>query len=365
MTEPTSGRETLVEIYPDSDANCLCCEGGTRLPKRLHETKNKTSGGAPIYVCAECQGGKARAPLDAAQAEIARLKERQPEAAPEGFTLVPNVALKWLNGEGPDHEGSWFGECQPDIENKYPRKYWWRSHFQKICEALPAPKPATPASAGAGARKKAPFTDFVYSGWLIERDCVDGIEYVHTFAEWTRDANKALRFNRQGDAEDTVQVFFDEVNGIRIVEHAWDDGRGRGADAARNAGLEEAAKWHANKAAQHRADADRWAKSDHKPNQKLVVPTIRLAEDHEYFAKRIRALSSAPAPASGQESVKALDAPALAALIHEAFDKTDPDGWLEDYPSAYSSRTSIDGAWDFEKVAAYVLDRLSATGDGK
>jgi hypothetical protein len=70
-----------------------------------------------------------------------------------------------------------------------------------------------------------PFTGLEYSGWLIERSCPDGIEYVHTFAEWTRDANKALRFNRKGDAEDTVQVFFDEVDGIKVVEHAWDDGK--------------------------------------------------------------------------------------------------------------------------------------------
>lgn len=59
------------------------------------------------------------------------------------------------------------------------------------------------------------------TGWLIERDCADGIEYVHTFADWTRDANKALRFHRKGDAEDTVQIFFDEVDGVRVVEHMW------------------------------------------------------------------------------------------------------------------------------------------------
>lgn len=61
----------------------------------------------------------------------------QPEAAPEGYTLVPNVALKWLHGEGPDHDGKWFGQVgEEGPSTKHPRPYWWRSHFRKICNAI-------------------------------------------------------------------------------------------------------------------------------------------------------------------------------------------------------------------------------------
>lgn len=57
----TAPKEEL-DMYPQPDANCLCCEGGSRLPKRLYETKVKGRNGEPIYVCAECQGGKAKLP---------------------------------------------------------------------------------------------------------------------------------------------------------------------------------------------------------------------------------------------------------------------------------------------------------------
>lgn len=51
---------------------------------------------------------------------------------PEGFTLVPNVALEWLSGAAPDHEGKWFGECEPRATHG---AFWWRSHFRRIIVA--------------------------------------------------------------------------------------------------------------------------------------------------------------------------------------------------------------------------------------
>lgn len=49
----------IVERYPDPDPNCLCCEGGKRLPKRLHKTNLSADEECPIYVCAECQALRA------------------------------------------------------------------------------------------------------------------------------------------------------------------------------------------------------------------------------------------------------------------------------------------------------------------
>lgn len=81
-------------------------------------------------------------------------------------------------------------------------------------------------------------------------------------------------------------------------------------EEGRLAGLEEAAEYHSSEARRLRADAKRYAESDHKPNHELVVPVTRQAENHEYFARNIRSLKSAstPAPASAQdELVKALE----------------------------------------------------------
>lgn len=59
------------------------------------------------------------------------------QGEPEGFVRVPKAALDWLNGSGPDHEGKWFGEVEDALpQSKHPRKYFWRSHFRKICNAI-------------------------------------------------------------------------------------------------------------------------------------------------------------------------------------------------------------------------------------
>lgn len=49
------------EQYPNPNPDCVWCEGGKRLPKKLYETKLKTSKGGPVYVCAGCQAPPAPA----------------------------------------------------------------------------------------------------------------------------------------------------------------------------------------------------------------------------------------------------------------------------------------------------------------
>lgn len=82
-----------------------------------------------------------------------------------------------------------------------------------------------------------------YSGWLIERGGTGGapIEYVRTFNEWTLNASDALRFHCKENAEDVVGIFYDEVDGLRVAEHLWSDGK-RMASSTREEGLKEAAK---------------------------------------------------------------------------------------------------------------------------
>lgn len=51
------------------------------------------------------------------------------------YVLVPKAALDWLNGEGPDTEGHWFGD------GSFPRKgaFWWRGPFRAMLAAAPTP----------------------------------------------------------------------------------------------------------------------------------------------------------------------------------------------------------------------------------
>ncbi len=55
-------------------------------------------------------------------------------SVPEGYTLVPNEALEWLNGAAPDADGKWFGELMPDPNETPRRAFWWRSKFRKMIE---------------------------------------------------------------------------------------------------------------------------------------------------------------------------------------------------------------------------------------
>lgn len=50
-----------------------------------------------------------------------------------GWVIVPQSALDWLNGEGPDPDGKWFGDAEPPIApGKTPRRYWWRTKFREL-----------------------------------------------------------------------------------------------------------------------------------------------------------------------------------------------------------------------------------------
>lgn len=53
---------------------------------------------------------------------------------PEGFVMVPQAAIKWLHGEGPDDNGKWFGDAEPPIKPSMPiARYWWRTTFRRMC----------------------------------------------------------------------------------------------------------------------------------------------------------------------------------------------------------------------------------------
>jgi hypothetical protein len=52
-------------------------------------------------------------------------------SAPEGYVLVPQSALDWLFGQGPDANGEWFSDSV-DLRIEKPRPYWWRAHFRKL-----------------------------------------------------------------------------------------------------------------------------------------------------------------------------------------------------------------------------------------
>ena len=67
---------------------------------------------------------------------------RSQGGAPEGFRLVPEFAIRWLLGEGPDANGNHFGEEYAyDFESG---RYWWRSEFRAM---LAAPQPPVSQSA--------------------------------------------------------------------------------------------------------------------------------------------------------------------------------------------------------------------------
>lgn len=48
------------------------------------------------------------------------------------------AAIRWALGEQPDPQGVWF--VPPEVENKVPRRYWWRSHLRGL-SGIDEPKP--------------------------------------------------------------------------------------------------------------------------------------------------------------------------------------------------------------------------------
>jgi hypothetical protein len=62
-----------------------------------------------------------------------------------GWVMVPQSALDWLFGQGPDADGNWF-----EVDGNRPR-YWWRSHFRKLIgQAIPTRTLKAPPLPGDG-----------------------------------------------------------------------------------------------------------------------------------------------------------------------------------------------------------------------
>lgn len=65
--------------------------------------------------------------------EALRAAHQAPQAAEQGepgFVLVPQTALDWLFGDGPNADGKWFGEEEDHVDTG--RRYWWRSVFRRL-----------------------------------------------------------------------------------------------------------------------------------------------------------------------------------------------------------------------------------------
>jgi hypothetical protein len=77
---------------------------------------------------------EAVADMNVAANEIERLRTEL--AALQGSVVVPAKALLWLNGEGPDADGKWFGECEGEV--KRTPAYWWRSKFRSMIPNWPS-----------------------------------------------------------------------------------------------------------------------------------------------------------------------------------------------------------------------------------
>lgn len=74
--------------------------------------------------------------IQAKDAEIEKLKAARAWLAAQdsGMVAVPQSALDWLFGSGPDENGHWF-DC--DNEPTIKVKYWWRSKFRAMIAAAP------------------------------------------------------------------------------------------------------------------------------------------------------------------------------------------------------------------------------------
>lgn len=59
---------------------------------------------------------------------------------PDGFRLVPETAIRWLLGEGPDANGNHFGD--EEAYNVTRGRYWWRGEFRSMLSAAPQPTAA-------------------------------------------------------------------------------------------------------------------------------------------------------------------------------------------------------------------------------
>lgn len=65
-------------------------------------------------------------------------QRNEPDVSAIELIQVPRVALEWLFGAAPGHDGLWFGESVTEVT----KKYGWRSRFREICATLGFPLPA-------------------------------------------------------------------------------------------------------------------------------------------------------------------------------------------------------------------------------
>lgn len=82
-------------------------------------------------------GGDIESAKAVAQADYeARIRSAlvAPASLPDGWVAVPETALKWLFGEGPDEDGNWFGDGATSDKGRY----WWRASFRAMLPAAPA-----------------------------------------------------------------------------------------------------------------------------------------------------------------------------------------------------------------------------------
>jgi hypothetical protein len=60
------------------------------------------------------------------------------------WKLVPQAAIDWLMGEGPDADGNWFGDFPEGHHLRPAGAFWWRKLFRQMIEAAPAPSSPSP-----------------------------------------------------------------------------------------------------------------------------------------------------------------------------------------------------------------------------
>lgn len=142
-----------------------------------------------------------------------------PVAVPDGFVLVPEMAIKWLLGEGPDENGDWFGDV-----THAKGAFWWRADFQRMLSAAPVP----PAGGDVRALREAlaPFADMAdlidaETEGFSDTDEFDVTFGGHLFLRWP-----VSHFRRARAALATLPAESGEVRsaGIKIVpRHPTDE----------------------------------------------------------------------------------------------------------------------------------------------
>lgn len=88
--------------------------------------------------------------------------------APAVWQLVPTSAIKWLMGEAPDANGSWFGD-----EKAAPLdgQYWWRTKFEKMLASPPQAAQMEWRTADSAPKQKwvlvcnPKYGDLICAGW--------------------------------------------------------------------------------------------------------------------------------------------------------------------------------------------------------